>query len=222
MLKSLIKLLPKTLSDKLFIISWGYRLLTRSDSYLVTNGYAKSYLEKQPVDADGNPLPWMNYAIIDLLKERLTGNEKVFEYGSGYSSLFLSKLCKEVYSVEYDKAWHHKVEQLLATNNASNVSLIYCEVVNGYENTVAVPNKTFDLVIIDGRKRLECAKAALDYLSPQGVVLLDDSDRSEYAVVFDLYKQRGYKNLKIKGIKPTGFATVQSTIFYKEENVLDI
>jgi protein-L-isoaspartate O-methyltransferase len=53
----------------------------------------------------------MNYSVVEFLRQRLTKNMLLFEYGSGYSTLFFSKLVKKVVSVEYDKDWYERMSK---------------------------------------------------------------------------------------------------------------
>ena len=64
------------------------RFLTNRDCYLKTTGFLNTYQKGYPCKLDGSPLPWMNYAVINFLDERLNKELKLFEYGSGYSTLY--------------------------------------------------------------------------------------------------------------------------------------
>ncbi len=59
----------------------------------------KSLETMKPLDADGRPIPWMNYPVIDLLRERLTKDLHLFEFGSGFSTTFYAQLVGHVTSI---------------------------------------------------------------------------------------------------------------------------
>jgi 16S rRNA A1518/A1519 N6-dimethyltransferase RsmA/KsgA/DIM1 with predicted DNA glycosylase/AP lyase activity len=59
----------------------------------------------------------MNYNVIALLDDRLDSDMRVFEYGSGFSTLYFAERVSSVVSVEYDQQWIEK----LSTNLPSNV-----------------------------------------------------------------------------------------------------
>lgn len=61
------------------------------------------------------------------------------------------------------------------------------------------PNATFDLVIVDGRARVECATHALPKIKPGGMLLLDDSDRPRYRPVHEVL--RGWPGVSVRGLK---------------------
>ena len=70
------------------------------DGYLRDHGWFRSFGERSPVDAAGRPVPWMGYCVIDFLEERLTRDFRIFEFGSGGSTLFWASRCAEVVSYE--------------------------------------------------------------------------------------------------------------------------
>ncbi|MCO5237725.1 MAG: class I SAM-dependent methyltransferase [Chitinophagaceae bacterium] len=196
------------------------QMISLPDSYLVATGYMQSKISGIPQDQQQNALPWMNYAIIDFLKERLDGTQSVFEYGSGYSTLFFSGRVKEVVSVEYNQEWLKKVTELV--NGMTNVNIIYKTLEDNYVTCINEQKKRFDIIIIDGRKRGECARNTLNCLSERGVIVLDDSERERYAAIFPFYDLSGFKHLTFTGLKATGFRISSTTIFYKSDNCLGI
>lgn len=46
---------------------------------------------------------------------------------------------------------------------------------------------SFDMVFVDGRARVACAKAALPYMTPNSTLFLHDWDRKEYSDVTQWY-----------------------------------
>jgi hypothetical protein len=69
---------------------------------------------KYPLDLD---LPWLTLVakncMQDYLQQRDKKDVRVFEYGSGGSSLFFLKHAGMVVSVEHDAAWFEKVKQVV-------------------------------------------------------------------------------------------------------------
>lgn len=64
-------------------------------------------------------LPWINYAAIDCLAERLRPGDRVFEYGCGGSTLFFLDLGLRVISVEHEEEWLSRVRELANTGDAA-------------------------------------------------------------------------------------------------------
>src|SRR5690606_3416554 len=105
----------------------------------------------------------------------------LFEYGSGNSTLYFSNIVKKVVSVENDLDWLKRINPLLPDNATIHYhSLDSTE----YEKAILNQEEEYDLIIIDGRKRVACLKNSIERIKPQGVVILDDAERPEYSEAF--------------------------------------
>ena len=198
-----------------------YRLAFDPDSYFLHYGFLRTIKLDRPYDKNGDPLPWMNYAILDFFEEKLNKNQTLFEYGLGFSTLYFSKRVKSVNSVEHDKTWFEDINASLRDND--NVKIELVELENGYEKAVANTGNKYDIILVDGRNRVQCAINALDSLSDNGVLILDDSQRPKYQGAFDFYEEKGFRKLTFTGLKPSGFRRYASTIFYRAgNNCMDI
>jgi hypothetical protein len=190
--------------------------------YLEDIGWFKAFDSKSPVDHDGNPIPWVTYSFIDFIKERLNKQHTVFEFGSGNSTYFYAKYAGIVVSVEHDKEWFEKIEKSEA--KPENSELIFCELVRGgdYCHMPLKLEEKFDIVIVDGRDRVNCCKQAVEALSDNGVVVLDDSERNDYKEGVEFLISKGFKHLLFSGISPGLFYRKSTSVFYKTDNCLDI
>jgi predicted O-methyltransferase YrrM len=94
-----------------FVIkSWEMVLKWRSGYELLkTIGWVETMRRGEIVDAQGSPIPWITYSARYQLEKWLRPSDKVFEYGSGYSSLWFAKRVAEVKSVEHDSLWVTKL-----------------------------------------------------------------------------------------------------------------
>ena len=63
-------------------------------------GWHLSIRQRAPVDADGRPLPWYCYSAFEWLSSRLKSSDRVFEFGSGFSTLWYAERVQEVIAVE--------------------------------------------------------------------------------------------------------------------------
>ena len=220
-MKKAIKQIIKNIFPLLTLHYKAYSVLIKNDnSYLYSTGWIQSLNKGKPINRNEDPVPWMNYPIISLLEDRLKDDINLFEYGSGYSTNFYAAKVKSVTSVEYDQAWF----DIIKPNVPENVEIIfqkndtdayYCE-------TISSTGRRYDVVIIDGRDRVNCLKKSISCLSPKGVIIFDDSHRDRYQEGFTYAKENGFKNLNIEGLKATGAEVERSTIFYREDNCLDI
>lgn len=214
------KTLEQTLKRHFWFLVIFKRLVLRKKSYLHYTGWVESIKRGYPCWNDGSEAPWMNYPVINILKERLNGDLSLFEFGSGYSTLFYAKLVRNVISVEHDRIWLNRMEAKVP----DNVSLLYKEKdIDGmYCRTINEFNQEFDVVIVDGRDRVNCVKQAIRKLSKIGVIILDDSARMRYLEAIDHAKKKGFRALSIEGLKPISFGIDRTTILYREDNCLNI
>jgi hypothetical protein len=161
---------------------------------------------KSPLD-DG--MPWMTFDAINFLKNYLEKKMKVFEYGSGGSSVFFSKLVGEVISVEHDEEWLNSVKGAINNLELRNWKgiLIKPEEIPRFTNSDPsnpdeystsdntfkrysfekyvkaidnFPDEYFHLIVIDGRSRPSCIKHSIRKLKHGGLVVVDNADRKVY------------------------------------------
>jgi len=183
-------------------------------------GWFSALESKSPVDRRGNPIPWVTYSFIDFIKERINKDHTVFEFGSGNSTYFYAKYAGKVVSVEHDKEWYNKI----VDTKPENADMIFTELkTNGdYCRMPVKLDAKFDVIIVDGRDRVNCCKQAIEALTPAGVVVLDDSERDFYNEAILFLKDRGFKQLSFSGISPGLFYNKATSVFYKADNCLGI
>lgn len=188
--------------------------------YLHDIGWFKAFNSKSPVDGEENPIPWVTYSFIDFIKERIKKQHTVFEFGSGNSTFFYAKYAGIVVSVEHDKEWYDKIVK----EKPENSEMIFCELVRGgdYCKMPVKLEETFDIIIVDGRDRVNCCKQAVDALSPTGVIVLDDSEREFYREAVDFLLKKRFKQLAFTGISPGLFYRKATSVFYRDVNCLEI
>lgn len=158
--------------------------------------------------------PWWTYAAVEAVEEALPPHARVFEFGGGGSTLWLHDRGASVTCVEHDPEWFGElrtalpddVEVVLRAPDADGSIRSESEpghFFNSYVTEVARhPDDTFDLVIVDGRARVECGMAAMPKVKPGGMLLLDDSDRPRYAplvAALTPWQRADFRGLKIGG-----------------------
>jgi len=179
--------------------------------------------------------PWMVYEAVDWLKNVLKPNMTVFEWGSGGSTLFLAKHVQSVFTVEHDAKWHLQVSSKLVQCglNSIDYQLIeptisnqtdpfyvssdqkfqgysfsdYVQAIDGYSKN------SFDLVVVDGRARPGCIKHAIPRVRPGGYILLDNSERIEYALGKQLLTK--WHQIVFRGPGPYADFFTETTVWQK-------
>ena len=196
-------------------------LLSFNDKgYLDEVGWFNAFDSKSPVDRDNNPIPWVTYSFIDFIKSHLKPHHTIFEFGSGNSTYFYAKYAGMVVSVEHDKEWYDKI----VGTKPENSEMIFCELVRDgdYCRMPIKLEETFDIIIVDGRDRVNCCKQAIKAVSENGVIILDDSEREFYREGINFLKLNGYKELSFSGISPGLFYRKSTSVFYRPDNCLSI
>lgn len=188
--------------------------------YFVQKGWLHSYLTKQALSANSEPIPWLTYSFLDFLEGRLTKELSLFEYGSGNSTLFFANQVRFVRSIEHDKSWYNKIKSVIPSN--AKISHVPLEDQQQYETIILQEEKQYDIILIDGRERMKCVKNAVQRLTSQGVIILDDAERPKYREAFSFMKNLGFKYIPFSGIAIGAIHDKQTVVFYKEENCLGI
>lgn len=104
--------------------------------FLEPSGWKRSYLAQKPVDKDGNPLPWYTYGAIEFLSAIVRPHMKVFEYGSGQSTLWWSRMAS-VSAVEHDSEWFQQISASVPEPNTITLKSRWTAAPPRYANIVA-------------------------------------------------------------------------------------
>jgi predicted O-methyltransferase YrrM len=147
-----------------------------------------------------------SYVLAYILNEIVINERKnIIEFGSGISTIFLAKLAftnkinLQIISVDEDKDWIEKMQEILNAENLQNyVKFIYSPIIPishkteqymWYDDKILEPGCEgikFDMVIVDGPKAYERGKELIRYhalhflqnkLNDAHVIFLDDVNR---------------------------------------------
>ena len=189
----------------------------RHAGYLYTQGWFNSFKSNSPVDKNNKPIPWMTYSFIDFIKDRLNNELTVFEFGTGNSTLFFAERVKKVVAVEHNKEWYENIKKKVPGN-----VLLYLKNLNQeYENSISMKTK-FDIIIVDGERRIESITTSIREIKDNGILILDDSEREEYKKGIECLKNVGFRLIDFWGIAPGTFFNKCTTIFYRDKNCIGI
>lgn len=199
--------------ESLGLYVW-YSLATRGP--LKEDGWLRSFAQGEPVDAAGRPLPWLTYGAIEFLARRVRPEMSVFEYGSGNSTLWWASRVREVIACEHDRGWFEKVR----ARAPGNVTLRHVALEYGgdYCRAVAEYPGRFDIVVIDGRDRVNCATHAIGALKPDGIIVWDNSDREEYRAGYEHLACAGFHKIEFVGLLPMINDKCETGVFYRDAN----
>lgn len=173
-------------------------------------GHRLSNKKRYSVDLNGKALPWYTYPTIHYLDQLDLSNKKIFEWGSGYSSIYFSERAKQVFSVESNEEWHKDISRKKIKNHVLTLA-------NGkeYIENIKKHQSQFDIIVIDGILRTECVNIATDYLNKGGIIILDNSDR--YPDDSKFLRDKGLIQIDFHGFGPGVRHTWTTSIFLNRD-----
>ena len=146
--------------------------------------------------------PWLTTDAITHLKKimELQKTPKILEFGCGYSTIWFANNYEcELVSIEHDIKWYNDIFKKIKDNK--NVSLILKPsqeislgsdlLEHSYAPTCDIyEDEYFDIVLIDGRNRVDCFKHSEKVLKKGGIMILDNSERDEYSYIIKSYSDK--------------------------------
>lgn len=177
-----------------------------------TFGIVNSISQNTPIDNLNNPTPWFTYSAIHFLNSIDLKGKRVFEYGSGFSTLYFRNRLADVTSVEDNLFWKDKIEGM--SKGAARSQILFKEG-NDYVRAPLNFRHKFDLIVVDGSFREECAKVAIRALSNNGMIILDNSDG--YVAESNLLRKSGFVQIPFLGPGPMSAVLWETSLFIKME-----
>ncbi len=185
-------------------------------NYLETSGWLKSLTEGKVIDDNYHPLPWYSYPAIEFIEDKLKSDFRVFEYGSGQSTLWYAPRVKQVISVEHNPDYF----LLLQNSLPENVTLSLIEDREKYAAEIKrYSDGYFDVIVIDGINRARCAELCYGKLTGNGLIIFDNSDREENDLALEFLQEKKFKRLDFYGLVPTQKYKICTSIFWRDEEL---
>jgi len=126
--------------------------------------------------------PLLSNNAINFLKNYFVqnSNSKVLEFGSGASTVWLSRLTSNLVSIKHHPDWYETVKSTLDNDSTCQSVDLRLLPLPYYSVCDEFPDEYFDLIIVDGRDRMKCLEASIRILKPGGILMLDDAQRKRY------------------------------------------
>lgn len=126
--------------------------------------------------------PWIADGAIHFLDEYLDARMRVLEFGIGGSTVWISKRCAHLVTIEHNPHWIDNVTPHITAGSWRPLfkRLPYHQLCEQWTDA------TFDLVLLDGKDRVLCAEHSVRLVKPGGVLMLDNANRPEYASIGDV------------------------------------
>ncbi len=207
-----------TLKDKLGnidIADFYIYFANISKIFIENYGFKRSVEESRPIDNNGNPLPLYTYPAIEYLNSLNFSHKKIFEFGSGNSTLFWLNKGAIVNSVESNKMWFKKLTQEIGDN--SKHKFIFANKVQYYD-AILEDDERYDVIIIDGSEnRLESTKRALERIKEDGMMIIDNSDWFENSTRL-IREKLDFIQIDFYGFKPSKSNTSVTSVFFSRSS----
>ena len=141
---------------------------------------------------------------------------RVFEWGAGYSSLWFAARAREVISAEDNVDWIRELSKMLP----ANVRLMSLPGKADYVASIVKEAGEFDVIVIDGSFRNECAQICDGKLAKNGFVIFDNSDSREFDPGIKYFSDQGYFRIDFWGLIPAYLYKNCTSIFFRDPELL--
>ena len=174
---------------------------------------------RSPIDLE---LPWFSYGAIDFLDNFLRTEMRVFEFGSGGSTIFFARRCARVESVEDDPVWASRVRERLTQLGLTNAEITeYPFDFNspaGFAESQylgRIREGSYDVIIVDGADndysiRPQCFEVAEGQVKAGGIIVVDDSWR--YRQLRNAHRARRVEVFETVG--PARYGVTSTDIYF--------
>jgi predicted O-methyltransferase YrrM len=132
--------------------------------------------------------PWLTRDFINIFSSWDTKEWTMFEWGTGASTYWFSQRVKFLVSMDNNPSWFNLTKGILEKALITNVDF-HLQPLNivAYYDTI-LKYSPFDCILIDGRNRVVCSEYAVKNIKPDGIIILDNSERPRYKEIFETLK----------------------------------
>lgn len=159
--------------------------------------------------------PWWVYSATRFVDRNLRPTDRVLEFGSGFSTLWLAARCDAVLAVEGAIEWSTRVTDRAHQLALRNVRVVQDEPLSAFARLRENP---WDVVVIDSKdSRREIMREVLsqsENLQPR-VIVFDDTDKPENIDGIPR-ALRGWKARVFRGFKPQTLHACETTVLVRQ------
>ncbi len=182
-------------------------------------GFKGSMNLNLPIDVNGEAIPLYSYPAIEYIKSLDFSEKEIFEFGAGNSTIFWSKIAKNVTSIENNQDWLKNIQEKLKCQNRSNYILEFKKE-EEYRNFILKNNKKYDVIIIDcNENRLKCAKNTIKSIKEDGLIILDNSDWFPNSAKL-IKDELDFIQIDFYGFRPSKHNTSVTSLFFSRNSQL--
>ena len=189
------------------------------------SGHFFSSFKMQAVSKRLEPIPWYTYPCIAFLEGRSFSEDRILEFGGGQSSIWWGLRATKVVTFEGNDPifspsfeWAQELRKKLPNNvELHEVSMQSADTCFQQVKEVldAKPDLKYDVIIIDGLFRKQMVPIALDYLSDEGMIVVDNAEGDE---LFESFLGSGYSKVEFYGYAPGVYLQSCTAIYFKSQS----
>jgi len=132
----------------------------------------------------------------DRLRPRLRSNAQLHAVGLGHpASAEAQARVAPFFARRRRTAWPYDAQRVVRRGLADEPFVAYA-------HRIAEGGGPFDFVVVDGMARRLCTWLAIEQVKPDGFIVLDNSNRSDYDLAFTLLAEAGFRQLPFWGLVP--------------------
>ena len=166
-------------------------------------------------------IPWISYPAVDYLRKIVKPETRVFEWGSGGSTIFFALLGARVSSMESSLSWKKIIDEGLQKQPEEVLRRIDMRFVPAEESPQKMQEYIdevakggpWDLILVDGWERVRCIETARAHTAPGGVILLDNANLAHYKDVPQI--MAGFERIQFPGFGPSRMWPTQTDAYIK-------
>lgn len=142
----------------------------------------------------------------------------VFEYGCGMGTHWWAERSRHVDVVEHNPDWIRQISDGIS----ERVNLMHRVPGVDYAEAVSESGYPYDVIVVDGKVREDCCRHSIHHLTESGIIVLDDTDREVRKGAIKYLKNQGFRQLSLVGFSPIEFMECETSIFYRDGNLLGL
>ena len=131
-------------------------------------GFLESSRKNIPVNDKNEIIPMYTYPCYEWLNSIDWTDNKVFEYGTGYSTTWWQNKNVNYHAVEDNKQWYDMIKDKTNIKHEPEY--------NKYSQSIYNYDFKFDVIVIDGTARFDCIKPTLEKIKDDGIIIFDNTD----------------------------------------------
>lgn len=172
-------------------------------------GHHTSANQKRCINKNGDDLPWFTYPAIEYLSQLNLKDKLMLEWGSGGSSVFFSKRIKQLTSIEHNQEWYKTIKSKKLKNHQ-----IFFKQQHEYATFPLELATKFDIIVVDGIERENCVKTAINLLTSNGLIILDNSER--HPDLCQVLRENDFIEIDMHGFGPINQYTWTTSLFLRK------